>query len=87
MVTSLIPTFITNAVQDLGERSLTRDYSDAQSSMQTHLGGIDLLVLGSSRDAGVRTEVMESIRDTFLEAVDDGHGADDIAVLIEGWGG
>jgi 3-hydroxyisobutyrate dehydrogenase-like beta-hydroxyacid dehydrogenase len=86
MVTSLIPTFITNAVRDLGERSITRDYSDAQSSMQTHLGGIDLLVLGSSQDAGVRTEVMEAIRDTFVEAVDDGHGPDDIAVLIQGWG-
>lgn len=85
MLTSLLPTFIANAVRDLGERSLTHDYGDPQSSMQTHLGGIELLVLRSSQDAGVRTEVMEAIRDTFREAVDDGFGSDDIALLIDRW--
>lgn len=85
MLTSLLPTFIANAVRDLGERSLTRDYRDPQSSMLTHLGGIELLVLRSSHDVGVRTEVMEAIRDIFRQVVDDGYGSDDIAVLIDRW--
>jgi 3-hydroxyisobutyrate dehydrogenase-like beta-hydroxyacid dehydrogenase len=85
LLTSLIPTFIAGAVRELGERSLSRDYSDPQSSMETHLNGVELLVLRSSRDVGIRTEVMDAIRDAFRQAVDDGHGLDDIAVLIDSW--
>jgi hypothetical protein len=56
---------------------------DAQSSMHTHLGGIDLLVVGSSREAGIDYAVMDAIKDFFRSAVDAGRGDDDIAVLLE----
>lgn len=75
--------FIANAVAETGERIARRDYGDPQSSMATHLGGIDLLVLGSSRDAGIDVRVVTAIRDTFVRAVSAGHGGDDIAVLAE----
>jgi len=76
-------TFVTEAVLETGERILAADYSDAQSSMKTHLGGIDLLVVGSSREAGIDHGIMSAIRDSFVGAVDAGHGDDDIAVLLE----
>jgi 3-hydroxyisobutyrate dehydrogenase-like beta-hydroxyacid dehydrogenase len=75
--------FIANAVTETGERMARRDYREPQSSMDTHLGGIDLLVLGSSRDAGIDVGVVTAIRDTFVRAVSAGHGGDDIAVLAE----
>jgi 3-hydroxyisobutyrate dehydrogenase-like beta-hydroxyacid dehydrogenase len=75
--------FIANAVAETGERIAQGDYRDPQSSMDTHLGGIDLLVLGSSRDAGIDVRVVTAIRDTFVSAVSAGHGGDDIAVLAE----
>ncbi len=73
--------FIANAVTETGERIAERRYGEPQSSLDTHLGGIDLLVLGSSRDAGLDTGVVTAIRDWFARAVAAGHGADDIAVL------
>jgi 3-hydroxyisobutyrate dehydrogenase-like beta-hydroxyacid dehydrogenase len=75
--------FIANAVAETGKRMAHRDYGEPQSSMDTHLGGIDLLVLGSSRDAGIDVGVVTAIRDTFVRAVSAGHGGDDIAVLAE----
>jgi 3-hydroxyisobutyrate dehydrogenase-like beta-hydroxyacid dehydrogenase len=75
--------FIANAVTETGERIARRDYREPQSSMDTHLGGIDLLVLGSSRDARIDVGVVTAIRDTFVRAVSAGHGGDDIAVLAE----
>jgi len=75
--------FIANAVTETGERIARRDYREPQSSMDTHLGGIDLLVLGSSREAGIDVGVVTAIRDTFVRAVSAGHGGDDIAVLAE----
>jgi 3-hydroxyisobutyrate dehydrogenase-like beta-hydroxyacid dehydrogenase len=75
--------FIANAVTETGERMARRDYREPQSSMDTHLGGIDLLVLGSSREAGIDVGVVTAIRDTFVRAVSAGHGGDDIAVLAE----
>ena len=75
--------FIANAVAETGERIAQRDYRGPQSSMDTHLGGIDLLVLGSSRDAGIDVGVVTAIRDTFVRATSAGHGSDDIAVLAE----
>jgi 3-hydroxyisobutyrate dehydrogenase-like beta-hydroxyacid dehydrogenase len=75
--------FIANAVSETGGRMTRRDYREPQSSMDTHLGGIDLLVLGSSRDAGIDVGVVTAIRDTFVRAVSAGHGGDDIAVLAE----
>jgi 3-hydroxyisobutyrate dehydrogenase-like beta-hydroxyacid dehydrogenase len=76
-------TFVTDAVQETGERIIAGDYSDAQSSMYTHLGGIDLLVVGSSREAGLDHEIMTAIKDTFARAVAAGRGDEDIASLIE----
>jgi 3-hydroxyisobutyrate dehydrogenase-like beta-hydroxyacid dehydrogenase len=75
--------FIANAVTETGERIAQRRYGEPQSSLDTHLGGIDLLVLGSSRDAGIDTEVVAAIRDSFVRGVAAGHGAEDIAVLAE----
>jgi 3-hydroxyisobutyrate dehydrogenase-like beta-hydroxyacid dehydrogenase len=75
--------FVSEAVQETGERILARNYADAQSSMHTHLGGIDLLVVGSSREAGIDFETMASIRDTFARAIAVGRGDEDIACLVE----
>lgn len=75
--------FIANAVTETGERISARDYSDPQSSMDTHFGGIDLLVLGSSRDAGIDTGVVSAIRDSFARALTAGRGGEDIACLVE----
>ena len=47
--------FVSDAVHETGERMLSRDYADPQSSMYRHLGGIDLLVVGASREAGSNT--------------------------------
>jgi 3-hydroxyisobutyrate dehydrogenase-like beta-hydroxyacid dehydrogenase len=75
--------FITNAVAETGQRISARRYGNPQSSMDIHLGGIDLLVLGSSRDAGIDTRVPQAIRDSFASTIATGHGGDDIACLIE----
>jgi 3-hydroxyisobutyrate dehydrogenase-like beta-hydroxyacid dehydrogenase len=75
--------FIANAVTETGERLTERRYGEPQSSLDTHLGGIDLLVLGSSREAGIDTGVVTAIRDSLAAAVAAGHGADDIAILAD----
>jgi len=75
--------FIANAVTETGQRLTERRYGEPQSSLDTHLGGIDLLVLGSSREAGIDTGVVTAIRDSFAAAVAAGHGADDIAILAD----
>ena len=75
--------FVSEAVEETGQRILARDYGDAQSSMHTHFGGIDLLVVGSSREAEIDHKVMAAIRDSFARAIAAGRGDDDIAVLIE----
>jgi len=75
--------FVANAVTETGERLTERRYGEPQSSLDTHLGGIDLLVLGSSREAGIDTGVVTAIRDSFAAAVAAGHGADDIAILAD----
>jgi len=75
--------FIANAVHETGERVAERRYDQPQSSLDTHLGGIDLLVLGSSREAGIDTGVVTAIRDAFARAVAGGHGAEDIAILAD----
>lgn len=75
--------FIGNAVTETGERLTERRYGEPQSSLDTHLGGIDLLVLGASREAGIDTGVVTAIRDSFAQAVAAGHGAEDIAILAD----
>ena len=75
--------FVTNAVNETGNRIAAGNYGDAQSSMHTHLGGIDLLVVGSSREAGIDYAIMDAIKDFFQSAVDAGRGDEDIAVLLE----
>jgi 3-hydroxyisobutyrate dehydrogenase-like beta-hydroxyacid dehydrogenase len=75
--------FIVDAVAETLERILARRYDDAQSSMDTHLGGIDLLVVGVSRELGVDHAVMAAIRDWYARAVDAGRGAEDVACLID----
>jgi 3-hydroxyisobutyrate dehydrogenase-like beta-hydroxyacid dehydrogenase len=73
--------FIANAVTETGERIAERRYDKPQSSLDTHLGGIELLVLGSSQEAGIDDGVVTAIRDSFARAVAAGHGAEDIAIL------
>jgi 3-hydroxyisobutyrate dehydrogenase-like beta-hydroxyacid dehydrogenase len=75
--------FIANAVTETGERLTQRRYGEPQSSLDTHLGGIDLLVLGASREAGIDTAVVTAIRDSFAAAVAAGHGGEDIAILAD----
>jgi 3-hydroxyisobutyrate dehydrogenase-like beta-hydroxyacid dehydrogenase len=75
--------FIANAVTETGERLTERRYGEPQSSLDTHLGGIDLLVLGASQEAGIDTAVVTAIKDSFAAAVAAGHGADDIAILAD----
>lgn len=75
--------FVTDAVKETGDRIAAGNYGDAQSSMQTHLGGIDLLVVGSSREAGIDYAIMDAIKDFFQSAVDAGRGDEDIAVLFD----
>jgi 3-hydroxyisobutyrate dehydrogenase-like beta-hydroxyacid dehydrogenase len=76
-------TFISDAVQETGERIVARNYADAESSMRTHLGGIDLLVVGASREAEIDFAIMAAIRDSFARAITAGRGDEDIACLIE----
>jgi len=75
--------FIAPAVAETGRRISARDYGEAQSSMDTHFGGIDLLVRGASEEAGIDTELVTAIRNQFARALADGRGGDDIAVLYE----
>ena len=76
-------TFVTEAVKETGERISARNYADAQSSMHTHFGGIDLLVVGASREAEIDFTIMAAIRDSFARAITAGRGDEDIACLIE----
>lgn len=80
-----LASFITKAVAETAERTLSRTFAEPQSSMDTHLGGIDSLVVAASRDAGIRTDIVEAIRNSFLAATGAGKGANDIAVLTETW--
>jgi 3-hydroxyisobutyrate dehydrogenase-like beta-hydroxyacid dehydrogenase len=75
--------FIAPAVAETGERISAHRYGEAQSSMDTHFGGIDLLVRGASEEAGIDTEVITAIRNQFARALEAGRGQDDIAVLYE----
>jgi 3-hydroxyisobutyrate dehydrogenase-like beta-hydroxyacid dehydrogenase len=76
-------TFVSEAVEETGERIAAGNYADAQSSMDTHFGGIDLLVVGASREANVNHSIMAAIRDSFGQAIAAGRGDQDIACLIE----
>jgi 3-hydroxyisobutyrate dehydrogenase-like beta-hydroxyacid dehydrogenase len=75
--------FITDAVRETMERIVAGRYGDAQSSMYMHLSGIDHLVVGASREAGVEHGVMDEIQALFAQAVDAGRGDDDIAVVFD----
>ena len=62
--------FIAEAVTETGERLLTGDYSAPQSSMHTHLGGVE-------------HQMMRAIKAVFLRAIDEGRGDEDVASVIE----
>ncbi len=79
----LVQNFVAGAVADATERFVSRDYSQPQSSLDAHLGGIADLVVGTTDEAGLRSNVMEAIRDEILSAVDAGLGGQDIAALLE----
>jgi len=75
--------FIADAVRETMERIVAGEYGDAQSSMHMHTSGIDHLVVGASREAGIDHEVMDAIHRWFAQAVSAGRGDDDIAVLFD----
>lgn len=75
--------FVAAATADATARITTGDTSDPQSSLETHLGGIDDLVVGTSRDAGIDLSVMAAIRDEIAAAVRAGRGAEDIVSLLD----
>jgi len=75
--------FIVPATADAAARIISRDTSDPQSSLQTHLGGIDDLVVGTSRDAEIDLSVMAAIRDEIAAAVRAGQGSEDIVALLD----
>jgi 3-hydroxyisobutyrate dehydrogenase-like beta-hydroxyacid dehydrogenase len=76
-------TFVAAVVEETADRMKARRYDDTQASLNTHLAGIDLLVVGTSRDAGVNVEVMTAIRDSFARGVAAGRGEEDIAALLD----
>ena len=80
---SFFATLVTEAVKETGERIAAANYADAQSSMHTHYGGIDLLVVGASREAEIDYTIMAAIRDASVRAITDGRGDQDIACLTE----
>jgi 3-hydroxyisobutyrate dehydrogenase-like beta-hydroxyacid dehydrogenase len=78
--------FIARAVAETAERITARRYDAPESSMDTHLGGIESLVLGATVDAGVETAIVAAIRDSFVRAIAAGRGGEDIACLAETMG-
>jgi 3-hydroxyisobutyrate dehydrogenase-like beta-hydroxyacid dehydrogenase len=79
--------FIAGATADASARIVSGDTSDPQSSLETHLGGIDDLVVGTSRDAAIELSVMAAIRDEIGAAVRAGRGGQDIISLLDGSAG
>ena len=75
--------FISEAVEETSDRVVARNYDDSQSELNTHLGGIDLLVVRASQDAGINVDVMTAIRDSFAHAIAAGRGDQDIAAMFE----
>jgi 3-hydroxyisobutyrate dehydrogenase-like beta-hydroxyacid dehydrogenase len=76
-------TFVAPVLTEIRLRIDRGFYADAQATMNTQIAAMDLLVLRTSRDVGVHTEVMESIRGTFAAAIAAGRGHEDIACLAE----
>jgi 3-hydroxyisobutyrate dehydrogenase-like beta-hydroxyacid dehydrogenase len=79
----LLREFIAGAIEETGQRLLTGDYSEPQSSLRTHLGGIDKLVIRSSEQAGVEHEVMSAIKNVVLRGIERGRAGEDIASLVD----
>jgi 3-hydroxyisobutyrate dehydrogenase-like beta-hydroxyacid dehydrogenase len=75
--------FISSAVTETGERIAAGRYDAPESSMVTHLGGVENLVLGASRDAGIDTEIVAAMRNSLARAIEAGRGQEDIASLAE----
>jgi 3-hydroxyisobutyrate dehydrogenase-like beta-hydroxyacid dehydrogenase len=75
--------FIADAVTDTGGRALSGDLSDPQSSLDTHFGGIDDLVLGTAGDVGVESPALSAVRDELAVAIAAGQGDLDIAALLD----
>jgi 3-hydroxyisobutyrate dehydrogenase-like beta-hydroxyacid dehydrogenase len=75
--------FVAAATADAAARIVSGDWSEPQSSIDTHFGGIDDLVIGTSRDAGLEAPVMAAIRDELAAAIAAGNGGLDIASLLD----
>jgi 3-hydroxyisobutyrate dehydrogenase-like beta-hydroxyacid dehydrogenase len=76
-------TFITEAVDETAERIAGGRYGDAQSSTETDVAAIDLLIVEASRDVGVDPALMAAISDAFSRIVAAGRGDEAIAALAD----
>jgi 3-hydroxyisobutyrate dehydrogenase-like beta-hydroxyacid dehydrogenase len=76
-------TFITEAVEETAERIAGGQYGDAQSSTETDVAAIDLLIVEASRDVGVDPALMAAISDAFGLIVAAGRGDEAIAALAD----
>lgn len=75
--------FITEAVEETAERIAGGRYDEAQSSTDTDVAAIDLLIVDASRDVGVDPALMAAISDAFGRIVAAGRGDDAIAALAD----
>jgi 3-hydroxyisobutyrate dehydrogenase-like beta-hydroxyacid dehydrogenase len=76
-------TFITDAVNETAERIAAGNYGDAQSTTETDVAAIDLLIVEASREAGIDPSVMAAISDSFGRIVSAGRGDEAIAALAD----
>jgi 3-hydroxyisobutyrate dehydrogenase-like beta-hydroxyacid dehydrogenase len=76
-------TFITEAVTETAERIAANHYGDAQSSTETDVAAIDLLIVEASRDLGVDPAQLAAISDAFRRVVAAGRGDEAIAALAD----
>jgi 3-hydroxyisobutyrate dehydrogenase-like beta-hydroxyacid dehydrogenase len=75
--------FITEAVAETAERIAGGRYGEAQSSTDTDVAAIDLLIVDASRDVGVDPALMAAISDAFGRIVAAGRGDEAIAALAD----
>lgn len=76
-------TFITEAIDETAERIADGHYGDAESSTQTDVAAIDLLIVEASRDLGVDPALMAAVSDAFDRVLAAGRGDEALAALAD----
>lgn len=76
-------TFITEAVDETAERIVESHFGEAQSSTETDVAAIELLIVAASRDVGVDPALMAAVSDAFRRIVAAGRGDEAIAALAD----